>query len=195
MYLGLLNIELLSSKGMVGGFSFMPTEEDMQFEETNDFLRGFFSFSVAFIIYGQWTRIIAFLVIIGIINFPLGMIYFGVRLGKFNIFHMILPPVVGALVEPEILYYYHSYDMLLMLFGASTALISYALIHHASNNNPRIVIPVFIIFFLYFSSVYIYTFEKTFRLPTLYTSVLFVLAVIFGLRFWFEGNTYNERSK
>jgi hypothetical protein len=76
-----------------------------------------------------------------------------------------------------------------MLIGTNTALIGYVLIHKFSNNNPRIVVPLFALFIIGFSGVYMYIFEQTFPMLTVYTCTLFTAGVLVGLRFFCKWNT------
>jgi uncharacterized membrane protein YagU involved in acid resistance len=74
-----------------------------------------------------------------------------------------------------------------MLMGVSTALISYALIRKFSNNNPRIVVPAFALFIIVFSGIYMYISKQHFQEITIYSGILYGLAVMFGLRFFVNG--------
>lgn len=172
----------------------VETEDNLQFIRINHFMRGFLSLSVALVIYAQWTRIIAVIFIIAIIYFPHNDLLENIMTGEYHSMYLIFPFLFNAYSEPSVTWeFYYNYGMFLMLIGASTALISYALIHKFSNKNPRIVVPVFTLFIIGFSGIYICIFELTFRAITIQTSILFTLGVLIGLRFW-ENHPLDTRS-
>jgi len=161
------------------------TEEYSQFRQVNHFLRGFFSLSVALIIYAQWKRIIAIMSIVAVIYFPINDLHEYIQTGEYHSVYLFLPLIVKAVSEPWVLWmFYSSYEMLLMLIGAMIALINYGLIHKVSHYNPRIVVPVFALFFIGFSAVFMIIFKQSFGMITIHNGIIFGLAVLFGLRFF-----------
>jgi hypothetical protein len=166
----------------------VETEEYLQFIRINHYLRGFFSLSVALIIYAQWTRIVAVIVVVAIIYSPLNDLNEYILAGEYHAVYLVFPLIFNAFSEPSITWgFYNNYEMFLMLIGTATALISYALIHKFSNNNLRIVIPVFALFIIGFSGIYIYIFEQPFQMITTSTGILFTLGVMIGLRYFIIG--------
>jgi hypothetical protein len=155
-------------------------------------MRGFFSLSVALIIYAQWARIIAVMVIVAILYSPLNDLYVYILTGEYHGVYLIFPFIFNVFSEPSNTWWFYSNDkMFQMLTGTTTALISYALVHKYSNNNPRIVVPLFALFIVGFSGIYIYIYEQSFRMITTSTGILFSLGVILGLRY-FANETHNK---
>ncbi len=169
----------------------LQTEEYRQFTRTNHFISGVFALSVFLVIYAQWTRIIAIMLVVAIIYSPLNDLHEPMLTGEYSKIYLILPPVLGMFSDSMILWIYGNYEMLLMLMGGITALVSYALIHYFNNGNPRIVIPVFTLFVFGYSSLYIFIVEQEFLMLTIHNSILFALAVMFGFRFWINKASYN----
>jgi hypothetical protein len=115
----------------------VETEEYLQFIRINHFMRGFFSLSVALIIYAQWARIIAVMVIVAILYSPLNDLYVYILTGEYHGVYLIFPFIFNVFSEPSNTWWFYSNDkMFQMLTGTTTALISYALVHKYSNNNP-----------------------------------------------------------
>ncbi len=173
----------------------MHTEAYIEFKHINHFIRGFFSLSIALIIYSQWTRKIALMILVAIIYFPLNeVLYILIRSGEYNKVYFIYPLIFDAFSDSSIIWFYYDYELFLMLMGASTALISYVLIRKFSNDTPRIIVPIFALFIIMFTEIFLHIFEQTSQMITISLSsgILFGLAVLFGLRFLLNGRSCNK---
>jgi hypothetical protein len=173
----------------------VDTEAYIEFKYINHFIRGFFSLSIALIIYSQWTRKIALMILVAIIYFPLNNLHEHILAGGYSIVYFIYPLMFDAFSDlsgPWLFFY--DYEILLMLMGTGTALISYALIRKFNNNNPRIVVPIFALFIIAFSGIILHIFEETSQMIsiTISSGIMFGLAVLFGLRFFVDGISCNK---
>lgn len=138
------------------------------------------------------------MILVVIIYFPLNdVLYILIRSGEYSILYLIYPLIFDAFSDSSIIWFYYDYELFLMLMGASTALISYALIRKFSNNNLRIKVPIFALFVISFSGIFLHIFEQTSQMISITTSsgIIFGLAVLFALRFLLNGAPSNKSFK